>query len=93
VSAAEVQRVGIGGQSSSPSLNGNAHLRPVVPAVVLPGQRLIDVPGAARYLAVSRRSVFRMLESGTLKPVRLPGVRAVRVDLRDLERLVEGGMA
>ena len=93
MSSPDVQRVGIGGQSPSPGLNGNGHLRSVVPAVVLPGQRLIDVAGAARYLAVSRRSIFRMLEGGSLKPVRLPGVRAVRVDLRDLERLVDGGKA
>jgi excisionase family DNA binding protein len=64
-------------------------VRTVVPAV----KRLVDVAGVATYLAVGRRSVFRMIEAGVLRPVRLPGVRALRFDLRDLERLVDIGKA
>jgi hypothetical protein len=30
-----------------------------------------------------------MLEAGALTPVRLPGVRTLRLDVRDLERLIE----
>jgi hypothetical protein len=85
------KRAGIGGQRAMLSGNGDSHLRAVVPALVLSGARLVDVAAAARYLGVSRRSVFRMLEAGALKPLRLPSVRALRVDLRDLERLVDGG--
>jgi hypothetical protein len=60
-------------------------------AVVQPVARLVDVAGAGHFLGVSRRSVFRMIEAGALNPVRLPGVRALRLDVRDLERLVDGG--
>jgi excisionase family DNA binding protein len=63
----------------------------VLREVVLPTARLVDVPTAARYLGVSRRSIFRMLEAGVLSAVRLPHVRALRLDVRDLERLVDAG--
>jgi hypothetical protein len=56
--------------------DGGSH---VPRALVLPAARLVDVAGAARYLGVSRRSVFRMR------------VRALRLDVRDLERLVDAG--
>jgi excisionase family DNA binding protein len=72
------------------AVNGNSH-PPVPRALGLPVARLVDVAGAARYLGVSRRSVFRMLEAGALSPVRLPGVRALRLDVRDLERIVGAG--
>ena len=83
------ETTGTRGQSATLQPNSRAHLQPVVRAVV-PSTRLVNVAGAARFLGVSRRSVFRMLEAGALKAVRLPAVRALRFDLRDLERLVEG---
>lgn len=86
------ESTGVGGQHATLSGNGHGPLQGVVHAVV-PSARLVDVAAAARYLAVSRRSVFRMLEAGALRPVRLPGVRALRLDLRDLERLVDHGKA
>jgi excisionase family DNA binding protein len=53
----------------------------------------VDVNGAATYLGVSRRSVCRMVDAGALQAVRIPSVRALRFDLRDLERLIELGKA
>jgi excisionase family DNA binding protein len=77
-------------RESRGAVNGDSRSH-VLRALVLPAARLVDVAGAARYLGVSRRSVFRMLEAGALSPVRLPGVRALRLDVRDLERLVDAG--
>ena len=87
------ESTGTAGQSAALQPNGRAHLQPVVRALVPSPARLVDVAGAARYLGVSRRSVFRMLDAGALRAVRLPAVRALRFDLRDLERLVDSGKA
>lgn len=48
---------------------------------------LLDVNGTARFLNVSRRQVYRLVESGELRPVRV-GSR-LRFRLRDLERAPE----
>jgi hypothetical protein len=63
------------------------------PRLVVPGARLVDIAGGGLFLGLSRREMFRLVESGALKPVRIPGVRALRLDVRDLERLVEAGKA
>lgn len=53
--------------------------------------RLCGLPEAAFYLGVSRDTIRRMVWSGELRPVRLPGVRRVLVERDDLSRLVEEG--
>ena len=55
--------------------------------------RLLDLGGAARYLAVSIWTVRVLLDAGRLARVRLPGagmgdLRRVLLDREDLERLI-----
>jgi excisionase family DNA binding protein len=45
--------------------------------------------GAAEYLGVSVRSVWRLVDAGRLRPVRLPGLRCVAFDVRELDALIE----
>jgi excisionase family DNA binding protein len=45
--------------------------------------------GAAEYLGVSVRSVWRLVDAGHLHPVRLPGLRCVAFDVRELDALIE----
>jgi excisionase family DNA binding protein len=45
--------------------------------------------GAAEYLHVSVRTVWRLVDSGHLHPVRLPGVARVLFDRAELDRLIE----
>lgn len=53
--------------------------------------QLVTVRQAAALLAVSTRSVWRMVADGTLpQPIRL-GSRVVRFRLADLQRTIEGG--
>jgi excisionase family DNA binding protein len=62
-----------------------------------PSPQLCTIAQVAAMLALSTRAVRRMIDAGTLTPVRLPmgdeQVRVVRVDLRDVERLIERGKA
>ena len=51
--------------------------------------RLLAVPAGAKYLGVSVRSLWRLVEAGHLHPVRLPGLRRVAVDVRELDALIE----
>jgi excisionase family DNA binding protein len=44
---------------------------------------------SAAYLGVSVRSVWRLVDSGHLRPVRLPGVRRVAFDVREMDALIE----
>lgn len=50
--------------------------------------RLLRIEEAADILAVSRRQMYRLLEDGLLRPVRLRG--SVRLRLSDIEALIEG---
>jgi excisionase family DNA binding protein len=45
--------------------------------------------GTAEYLGVSVRSVWRLVDAGHLHPVRLPGLRRVGFDVRELDALIE----
>jgi excisionase family DNA binding protein len=58
---------------------------------------LTDVRGAATLLAISERSIFRLVKAGELPTVPIPGVRSLRFVVADLEkwvaRLTEGGEA
>jgi excisionase family DNA binding protein len=55
----------------------------------LPAERLLPVPRAARYLGISVRSLWRLVDDDRLRPVRLPGLRRVAFDVRDLDALIE----
>ena len=81
-------RNGAGSLEATPATSRPQRARPVDA-----GARLVDVDGAAAYLGISRRSVFRLLELCELHAVRLRGVRALRLDVRDLEALVANGKA
>src|SRR5262245_21611215 len=45
--------------------------------------------GTTEYLGVSVRSVWRLVEAGHLHPIRLPGLRRVAFDVRELDALIE----
>jgi hypothetical protein len=47
------------------------------------------VKAAATYLGVSVRSVWRLVDAGHVHPVRLPSVRRVAFDVRELDVLIE----
>lgn len=58
--------------------------------------RLLDMRAAASYLSVSRWTVRALIESGHLRPVRLPSVRRpgeqgrrLLVDVRELDAAIE----
>lgn len=51
------------------------------------GHRLLTVIAAADYLAISRGSVYHMLDDGRLRSVRIG--RARRIALAELRRLVD----
>jgi hypothetical protein len=38
---------------------------------------------------VNRRTVWRLVEHKTLRPIRLPGMRKVLFDVLELERVIE----
>jgi len=50
--------------------------------------RLVSVDDAAVYLGISRRAVWRLIASGALARVTLPGQRRVLLDVNDLAELV-----
>jgi excisionase family DNA binding protein len=65
-------------------------LRNAVPAAVPVAPRLLDLGGAAAYLAVSPWTVRDLEAAGTLKRVRVPtGGGKLLFDRADLDRLVE----
>jgi len=49
----------------------------------------LAVPAGAKYLGVSVRSLWRLVDAGHLHPVRLPGLRRVAFDVRELDALIE----
>ena len=51
--------------------------------------RLLPVKGSATYLGVSVRSLWRLVDALQLHPVRLPGLRRVAFDVRELDALIE----
>jgi excisionase family DNA binding protein len=54
-----------------------------------PRARCLDVAKTAEFLGVNRRTVWRLVEHKTLRPIRLPGMRKVLFDLLELERVIE----
>jgi excisionase family DNA binding protein len=101
------RRVGLVAQSAPKAIANNAPLKvvtaqpkalghqlgqPVAPRLA-PGQRLLSVTEAATYLGVSVRTVWRLIDNGTLRRVTLPRARRALVDVRDLDSLTENGKA
>lgn len=56
---------------------------------VIPAGRCLDLGAASGYLGLAPRTVWRMVEKGTLRPIRFPKVRKVLFDRADLDALVE----
>ena len=56
--------------------------------------RLLDVGGAASYLGLRPGTIRGLIDAGTLKRVTIPAgdrdLRVIRLDVRDLDRLIEG---
>ena len=53
--------------------------------------RLLGLDGAAIYLNITPRSIYRLIDRGIIRPVRIPGVRRTLFDKHDLDTLVESG--
>jgi excisionase family DNA binding protein len=53
--------------------------------------RLLGYTEAANYLATTPRTVQRLIARGVLRSVRIPGVRRVFVDKRDLDTMIDSG--
>jgi len=50
--------------------------------------RCMDVAALGAYMGVKRRTIWRLVASGTLKPIRLPGLRKVLFDVADVDRIL-----
>jgi excisionase family DNA binding protein len=53
--------------------------------------RLCGIKRAATYLDITPRSIYRLVDRGIIKPIRLPGMRRTLFDKRDLDALVDSG--
>jgi hypothetical protein len=51
--------------------------------------RCLNVTDSARFLGIATRSLYRLVERGELRPVRLPGLRKWVFDVVDLTAIVE----
>lgn len=60
-------------------------------ADVTMGQRLLTIPEAAKMLACTEAAIRKWCWQGRLKPVKLG--RLVRLRLRDIEALIDQGLA
>ena len=53
--------------------------------------RLLDIENAARYLAISARTIRRMITAGELPAIQRHAARSpYLLDIRDLDRWIEG---
>ncbi len=55
--------------------------------------RLVQFKIASAYLGIAPRTFSDLVAAGTIKTLRLPGVRLRLVDVRDLDRLIEEAKA
>lgn len=53
--------------------------------------RLLRLSEAARYLGVGRTTVYELIRKGVLSSVILPGLRGLRFDRTDVDRLIDQG--
>jgi excisionase family DNA binding protein len=56
-----------------------------------PYNRLLNFQDAAAYMGVRSQTIRRLIERGALTPVKLPLVRRVLFDRRDLDNIIEAG--
>jgi excisionase family DNA binding protein len=61
-----------------------------IPAEIDLPDRLLRIDEAGSILALSRRSVYRLLAAGTLPSVRMDGVSAQRIRMSDVLALIAG---
>ncbi|MGV5046696.1 helix-turn-helix domain-containing protein [Rhodococcus pyridinivorans] len=54
-------------------------------------RRYVTVQEAAEYLGVCDRSVRRYIARGEITGHRLPGGKLLRIDLDELDRVIQGG--
>lgn len=62
-----------------------------IPPKITGRHRLATIPDAAAYLACEHKFVRALINRGTLRGYRLPGSRAIRVDLNELDALLDNG--
>lgn len=51
--------------------------------------RLVNNENAAKYLSISPRLLHDLVRRGDIVPVRVPGIRRLAFDVRDLSALVD----
>jgi hypothetical protein len=54
-------------------------------------RRLLSFHNSAAYCGVTQQTIRRLMDRGVLVPVRLPEVRRILFDKKDLDRLIESG--
>jgi excisionase family DNA binding protein len=52
-------------------------------------REFFTIEAASEFLKCSTKTVRRMIANGGLRAYRLPGVRAIRIDSRDLEKALK----
>lgn len=55
------------------------------------GHRLASITDAAEYLACEHKLIRKMIAAGKITGYRLPGSRLIRVDLSELDTLLDAG--
>jgi excisionase family DNA binding protein len=55
---------------------------------VHPNARLLTIAQAATEFGITSGTLRRLIANGELPSVRIPGIRRVNIDRRDLERLI-----
>lgn len=62
----------------------------LIPAFLpLMARRLVSQQQAAKYLGVTDRTVRNRISEGVITGFRIPGSRAIRVDLDEIDRLIK----
>lgn len=56
-------------------------------------EQLLRIPEAAQSLGVSIRSVYKLISTGALPTVSLPGLGVQRVRRSDIERMMHAGVS
>lgn len=70
----------------------NDAANPTVFANALP-PRGLPIIDAATYSGIPERALWRLISTGALRPIRLPGMRRVLLDRADLDRLLDAHKA
>ncbi len=54
-----------------------------------PNARLVSLANAARELGLAYHSLYELIQRGQLPIVRLPGMRSIYLDRRDIDAAIE----